>query len=105
MVHDLATPNDSSVPFLIDFLKLFLVLTIGILMEEADNAVEFLWFGFKIQHYGSEESKYIVTFYTLDDDECVFSPMNESVLDAATKAMHKSKGKRVFMSCDKQLNM
>jgi hypothetical protein len=55
--------------FLIDLLKLFLVSEIGILMEEAGEAVEFLMFGFKIQHYGPEEPKYIVIYIKLNDDE------------------------------------
>jgi hypothetical protein len=38
-------------------------------MEEAGEAVEFFMFGFKIQHYGPEESKYIVIYSTLDNDE------------------------------------
>ncbi|CAF1021810.1 unnamed protein product, partial [Rotaria magnacalcarata] len=41
--HDLATPK-------------------GVLMEEAGEAVEFLMFGFKIQHYGPQEPKYMVTY-------------------------------------------
>ncbi|CAF1625366.1 unnamed protein product, partial [Rotaria magnacalcarata] len=39
--HDLATPK-------------------GVLMEEAGEAVEFLMFGFKIQHYGPQEPKYMI---------------------------------------------
>jgi hypothetical protein len=59
----------SSLLFLIEFSKLFLASEIGVLMEEAGEAVEFFMFGFKIQHYGPEESKYIVIYSTLDNDE------------------------------------
>ncbi|CAF3562707.1 unnamed protein product [Rotaria sp. Silwood2] len=41
MDHDLATPK-------------------GVLMEEAGDAIEFLLFGFRIQHYGPEHPKFMI---------------------------------------------
>src|SRR5262245_24035096 len=48
------------VSLLIDFLIIFLLYDIGVLMEESGEAVEFLIFGFRLQHYGPKQPKYMV---------------------------------------------
>ncbi|CAF0755261.1 unnamed protein product [Didymodactylos carnosus] len=112
MDHDLATPK-------------------GVLMEEAGEAIEFLLFGFRIQHYGPEDPKFMVIGTEFDnnlenhtsltipitllvkatvlDEELmkftfkrVFNAVDEPTLIAATaNSVTDNSRKRVFNPCDK----
>ncbi|UJR19532.1 hypothetical protein I4U23_022662 [Adineta vaga] len=101
MDHDLETPK-------------------GVLMEEAGDAIEFLLFGFRIQHYGPEHPKLmideIVTKFNRsyriipldylkslfeENTYAIFNPINEPTLQLTTNHTYIPTGKRIFDPHDK----
>ncbi len=70
MDHDLATPKGTISFFSVDILIFFGFICLGVLMEEAGDAIEFLLFGFRIQHYGPQHPKFMVIDRILDNMSC-----------------------------------